>query len=161
MVVRRDLLPESLNSNHYFPYSYNSWPTGYQWAAGYDWTVRYYSSTGEYVYGRVLAMGMGTPLEPGTYYVGVTNSNSSDAMSYSLRSRGIGTDQDTDGVAWPIQVAELPFIGAASPAALPPREAAYFKVEILQDTTSWSLGLEPTLGDNAVDLRMKTRHAFS
>ncbi len=45
-------------------------PVGSQWSAGYDTTGRY-RDDGDMAYriGRVLHMGMGSPLEAYTYYV--------------------------------------------------------------------------------------------
>ena len=63
---------------------------------------------GQVLTGRILAMGMGRPLEPGTYYVGIKNNNSpSTTMNYTLRSRGIGA-------AYTIPIVDLPFGGGAA-----------------------------------------------
>ncbi len=72
MVVCRDTLPTGLSTTglawngprmaYYYPYAATSWPSGNQWLAGADW-----SGCG----GPMLEMGMGNPLQPGTYYIGV------------------------------------------------------------------------------------------
>ncbi|HEY1787337.1 MAG TPA: hypothetical protein VGJ73_04245, partial [Verrucomicrobiae bacterium] len=57
-----------------------SWPSNYDWTVAYDWTDLFYNPTNiytsgnlQYSYGRVFADGMGNPLTPGLYYVGVYN----------------------------------------------------------------------------------------
>src|SRR5881394_1688637 len=62
-------------------------------AASADWTGYSSAANGTNESGHVLAMGMGNPLEPGNYYIGVLNGNGSgylNPMSYTLASRGIG-----------------------------------------------------------------------
>ena len=154
MVVRRDQLPGSLNTlwangNYYWsPQSMPDWPSGNQWAAGDDLTGYRYEADGTDAYGRGLHMGMGLPLEPGTYYVGVTSaSGTTAAMSYTLQSRGIGTGQS-------IAVAALDFAGGSATAgALSPREVAYYKVTIPAGQTSWQVKLAATTGDVVLAVR--------
>ena len=152
VVVRRDQLPDSLstygfywwdgNNNRQDAAAHTTWPSGSQWAAGGDWTGLWRDPSGSNdESGRILAMGMGNPLEPGTYYVGVINGSGSDAMSYTLVSRGIG-----DGFALP--VVEVPFAGgSATTNDVAPREAAYYRVEIPTNTPSWQMRLRPTSGE--------------
>ena len=95
MMIRRDLLPEGSGN---IPYDWNpgysdTWPSGNQWAAGPDWTGRNYASDGQYAPPNMVAMGMGRPLEAGTYYVGVYATGDS---SYTLQSRGIGSGLDVE-----------------------------------------------------------------
>ena len=144
--VSRDRLPSSEGGNQwpwpYTPSACTEWPSGCQWNAESDWTNRYYDSTG-FIYenNRILAMGMGNPLEPGTYYVGVGNSWDSTPMSYTLLSRGIG-----DGMTIPI--VDVAFDGGSVTAEdVAPREAAYYRVTIPEDTPSWQARLTPTTGE--------------
>ena len=58
-------------------------------------------------------MGMGNPLSPGTYYVGVINSGGTAPMTYTIASRGIGTN-------FSIPILDLPFTRAACPATVCP-----------------------------------------
>jgi hypothetical protein len=151
LVVRRDSFPDSLQ-NHDFPSSpttSSNWPSGAQWAASQDWTRRQSSANGvtneDY---RILAMGMGLPLEAGTYYVGVLNSvGSVTPMNYRVISRGIGA-----GLSLPLTY--LPFAGGSLAISnLPPREAAYFRVDVPTNASSWKLKLTATAGESMMLLR--------
>ena len=108
--VRRDLASSTLATTPWsFPQSSLTWPSGYQWGASLDWTDRSLSPDGRVdESGRILAMGMGRPLEPGAYYLGVFsgNSSSTNPMSYTVFSRGIGTNLS-------IPVIPLAFSGGA------------------------------------------------
>lgn len=104
--------------------------------AAEDWTLRELSSTGvEDESGRLLAMGMGQPLEAGTYYIGVYNPDHPSPICYSLVSRGIGG-------SYAIPLTELAFTGGmVTNTALPPREAAYYRIDIPTNATSWQVRL--------------------
>lgn len=148
LTICRDRLPFDLgihdyNGNYwYYPWSYTTWPSGYSWGAAYDWGSYYYNNTGTAnYYGKLLAMGMGNPLQAGTYYVGVKDNGVATPMSYTLVSRGI-----TNGMAIPI--ADLAFTGGVvANGALVPREAAYYRVQIPSNTPSWKLRLAVTNGE--------------
>lgn len=147
LVVCRDLAPNGLSSSTYPGgywgwYASTTWPSSNQVAADYDWTGWYYENNGSNSYGRVMQMGMGNPLQPGNYYIGVLNSGGTygDTMSYSLVSRGIGTN-------YSIRVLDLPFVGSVSSNNLPARQAAYYRVQVPPNAGSWKLRLEPTLGE--------------
>ncbi|MDQ8209866.1 hypothetical protein QEH52_20275, partial [Coraliomargarita sp. SDUM461003] len=83
LVVRRAQVPDSVNTypNSSWPYTSNTWNAGYQMGiSGDGWTSD--GNTGQYALDtvdRVLSMSMGSPLEPGTYYVGIYNQSSSEA----------------------------------------------------------------------------------
>ena len=167
MVVRRDQLPADFNTtqlyngSYYYLYGANSWGSGSQWAAGGDWTGRYYanSATGALDPNKYLTMGLGSPLEPGTYYIGVSRGlydTSTTPFSYTLVSRGIGIGSDSKGAAWPLQVHDLAFSGtgnSASGTGLAPREAAYYRVTLPAGTKSWSVNMIPTAGEALLALR--------
>jgi len=158
MIVRRDAPPNSTAGNWSSPESNPTWPSGNSWAGGLDWTGRTYEiyvPPYPQVGGRVV-MGMGRPLEPGTYYVGVYNSHASVAADYTLESRGIGTGQT-------ITVANLNFTAGsnATIANLAPREAAYFKVTIPANTPSWEFTLAPSAGEMIMAMRRGTVPDFS
>ena len=74
---------------------------------------------------RRLVAGIGRPLEPGTYYVGVYNSSTTSTTSYTLESRGIGTGQSV-----PVNTLDYTAGSVATIANLAPREATYYKVTI-------------------------------
>jgi len=152
MVVRRDQLPAGFGTSSYQNVT-NSWPSGNQWEGGDDWTGRTYitySSVRDK--NKYLIMGMGSPLEPGTYYVGVSGT---DVMSYTLESRGIGIGSDSVGTPWPIQVGDLGAFngGSVSDSGLAPREAAYYRITVPAGTVSWSVKLNPTLGESLLLVR--------
>ena len=156
MVVRRDLLPSSTGtgngaSSSWGPSSSSTWPSGYQWGAGTDWTGRTYDTTASNrraVDDRIVAA-MGRPLEAGTYFIGIYNDGadpvtglSGQSCSYTIESRFIG-----DGQAIPI--GSLGFASGSSVGIsnLVPREAAYFKVTVPENTPSWEFTYAPTSGE--------------
>ena len=87
-------------------------------------------------------LGMGHPLEPGTYYVGVFNgSTTGDAAAYTLESRGIGTGRE-------IVPTDVPFTGGSGPVPnLGIRDLAVFKVTVPAATRHWSLRLDAGSGE--------------
>jgi hypothetical protein len=92
--------------------------------------------------GRILAMGMGRPLEPGRYYVSVKNNSAPSPLSYMVRSRGIG-------VGMSLPVIDLPFAGGTiSNNGLSPREAAYYRMIVPPGAMSWRAKLTPTAGES-------------
>ncbi len=134
MVVRRESLPVGLGSSSGWPTSSGvphlatNWPSGEQWQAGPDWT-----GCGG---GPMLAMGMGNPLVPATYYVGVQDPNHD--CSYTLQSRGIGLTNYT------IRVRDLSFNGSATNDALNVSEADYYRVTVPSNAPNWKLRLQTT-----------------
>ncbi len=136
--VRRDLLPDSLGTP-WGPFFSTTWPSGYQIAATTDWTG-YNATNGASETGHMLEVGMGNPLEPGLYYVGVINYSGTAPMSYTIASRGIGTNQI-------IPLVDLPFNGVVTNTGLLAREAAYYRVVVPSNSPNWKLRLAPTDGD--------------
>ena len=152
LVVRRADLPDGLSTHNatgggwYYPRNSSSWPEGFQWSAGYDWTGYYYEANGANSYGRILQMGMGNPLSPGSYIIGVINSGGSTLMSYEVLSRGIGA-----GLTLPVNT--LPFIGSITNPAILPREVAYYQVEVPAGQPNWKLRLASDLGESMLLLQ--------
>ncbi len=144
LIVRRGQLPGTLGTTPWqYPQYSASWPNGYQWGAGSDWSGRTYDPTGtEYEAGRILAMGMGNPLEFGTYYIGISGDGSdTNALSYQVLSRGIG-----GGLAIP--VTDLGFSGGRiTNSSLPAREAAYYRVIVPTNAPSWQVRLGMLTGE--------------
>lgn len=139
LVVRREAFPTALNTT--INTSATNWPTGGQWAAGSDWTRRAYTADGATSEdGRILAMGVNRPLEPGTYYIGVINSAGTNTMSYSLLSRWIGPGRS-------IPVEDLSWNGGRVTNTVAPREAAYYRLAIPPATRSWKVRLTTTVGE--------------
>ena len=142
IVVSRDVLPDGL-TDILVTLKTNSFPSGGQLAATSDWTERK-GPTGVDESGRILAMGMGRPLQPGTYYVGVTNTSPTTNASYTILSRGIG-DVGSD---YPIKVKELDFSVGTNSTSLAPREAVYYRVTVPANAASWKIALANTAGEN-------------
>lgn len=145
LVVRRSALPDGLSTHtdtggYWYQYLATTWPTGYQWTAGYDWAGYTYNSRGSNIVGKMLQMGMGNPLEPGLYDIGVINNGGTAPMSYTLFSRGIGTN-------FSIPIYDLPYVGSASSNGLPVSEAAYYRVTVPTGQRNWKLRLAPTSGE--------------
>jgi hypothetical protein len=141
----------SFSANGVGSYSF-SWPTGYQWDAAGDWTDDEYDYSplgnyyGQYEYGWVMAMGMGNPLQPGTYYVGVINNNTgTNLISYTLASRGIGT-------GFSIPVTPLNFTNGIITNTVPlnPRQADYYSVVVPTNTGNWKVRLTDVSGETAL-----------
>ena len=156
LVVRRDQLPNTASTGGTWssqPYIYPTWASGNSWAGQVDWTARYYDiGAPTYQYGPDrLVMGMGRPLEPGTYYVGVYNSHATIAAGYTVESRGIGSGRT-------LTVTDLSFTAGSSATIsnLARREAAYFKVTIPSNTPSWEFTLAPTAGEMMMAMRRGT-----
>jgi len=108
-------------------------------------------------------MGAGRPLEPrnsseppGTYYVGVYNSDTTQTTGYTIDSRGIGA-----GMFYPIAATLTYSGGSATITNLAPREAKYFKVTIPANTPSWELTLAPTVGEMLLVVRRDTVPDFT
>ncbi len=146
LYVCRDLAPGPSNPNYYYWYYQSTWPSGYQVQAGYDWTGEYYDNNGVYRYGQVLEMGMGNALQPGTYYVGVMSSSGTTPFSYTLVSRGIGTNLS-------IPVINLPFTNGVVAANLLAREAAYYSIVVPTNLPSWRLELSNNVGESLLMLQ--------
>ncbi len=153
LVLRRDSLPGPALNSHannpsavWTPNVSTNWPNGYQWAAALDWTRLPDESTGLPGDNRILATGMGNPLEPGTYYVGVFNGGTT-AQGYTLLSRGIGP-----GLSLP--VAPLAFAGGvSSKVGLAARQADYFAVVVPPGMDSWKLRLHLDAGQARLALQ--------
>ena len=148
--VRRDVLPGTAGGGWWYPNLSTSWPTGNEWDAGPDWTAFNSDPNGANEYGHILAMGMGNPLEPGTYYIGVASGSGGDPMSYQIVSRGIGTNLA-------ISIQNLAFTnGVVSSNGLPAREAAYYRVVVPTNVPSWEIGLVATAGETLLALEKDT-----
>ena len=156
MAVRRDYLPSSTGTNNgasssWSPSSSGTWPSGYQWGGGTDWTGRSYDTAASNRRGvddRIVAA-MGRPLEPGTYFIGVYNDGTDpinnltgQASSYTIESRFIG-----DGQAIPVGTLGFASGSGVNIQNLSPREAAYFRVTVPENTASWEFTYAPTSGE--------------
>jgi hypothetical protein len=143
LVVRRESLPPSVanTSGWTKPGTSSTWPTNKQWAPTTDWTRRTLSPLGTNETGRTLAVGLNRPLEPGTYFIGVSNASPTYPSTYTIMSRGIGEP-------YSIPIVDLPFVGSVTNSELPPREAAYYRVVVPSNAPSWKLQLTNTVGES-------------
>ncbi len=124
LYVCRDQSPSQSNPNGWNPATSSTWPSGYQWQAGYDWTGDYYDRDGTYRYSQILEMGMGNPLQPGTYYVGVISTTGVNPFSYTLSSRLVGTNLS-------IPILSLPFTnGVVTNLSLNGRDIACYSIVV-------------------------------
>jgi large repetitive protein len=134
MVVSRDTLPTGLNTGggwtgpYGVPGDSTNWPSGAQWL-NQDWTRCNITP--------MLAMGMGNPLQPGTYYIGVQDPNNTN--SYTLQSRGIGT-------GYTIAVRNLAFSGSATNTSLSVAQGDYYQLVVPSNMPDWKLQLQSVLG---------------
>ncbi|MCW1912394.1 hypothetical protein OJ996_02345 [Luteolibacter sp. GHJ8] len=162
LVVRRDQLPSTTGTNTggttpWSPSSGTSWASGYQITGSNDWTGRPYDVTGtarREMNDRLL-LGAGRPLVPGTYYIGIYNDGSDpvagtsgQTASMTLESRGIGAGLDI-----PVGSLGLATGSGVTVSNLAPREAAYYKVSIPENTPSWEFTLDQGPGESAVVAR--------
>ncbi len=148
LYVCRDTAPATSGPGWNPPYS-SSWPSGYQWQAAWDWTADYYDPSGAEAYGRILEMGMGNPLSPGNYYLGVLNNTSAtNLVSYTLASRGIGP-------GYTIPITPLAFSNgvAANLTGLSPRQVDYYQVTVPTNVPSWKLRLVNGTGESLLLLQ--------
>lgn len=151
--IRRDVLPDSLGTHGelsgygwYYPWTSSSWASSNQWAVDYDWTSAYYNYNGSNSYGTVFQCGLGNPLSPGNYIVGVINGGGSAPMNYTILSRGIGTN-------FSIPIFNLPFNGSVTNNGLAVREAAYYKVTVPPNQPNWKLRLAATSGEALMEIQ--------
>jgi hypothetical protein len=145
MYVCRDVAPSFSPAGGVDSY-YSTWPSGYQWNVGNDWTGYEYDSDGQYEGYWVAAWGMGNPLVPGTYFVGVINNNTgTNLISYTLESRGIGT-------GFTIPVTPLAFSNGVVSNTIPlnPRQADYYSVVVPANTPTWKVQLSNDTGETAL-----------
>ena len=155
LAVCSDTMPEGISSGFapngwgWSPTHQSVWTSGWQMASTTDLTQRTQDPGAVNARYRHLTMGMGHPLEPGTYFVGVLN-NQSDGLdaAYTLESRGIGSGQA-------ITVTELAFAGgSATVTDLGARDLAVFKVTVPSGASHWSLNLAPTDGEMMMAVEM-------
>jgi hypothetical protein len=140
LTVSRDVLPGA--GTYGIGFLSSDWPSGGYLTPGVDWTSYYYNPDGGNTDGKVMVATRNNPLKPGTYYVGVRDDQGPGPVSYTLASRGIGTN-------YAIGVSNLNFSGAGSTVTgtLNPREAAYYRFVVPPNQPNWKLRLTPTTGD--------------
>jgi hypothetical protein len=142
--VRRDQLPTEA-----YPYNWNEnfggyrigftsatvWPSGRAAIFNYDWSGRASPS-----YEPTLSMGMGQPLEPGTYYLGFYN-DASAASSFAWTSKVVGDD----GSGLDYEIKPLAFGGSVN-GTLSPRGVAYYYVDVPEGKASQKFRLSLPAG---------------
>jgi hypothetical protein len=149
LVVARGALPGSVSTWPWqHPNHATEWPDGHSWTQYSDWTGRVSNPDETFVGYRRFVAAMGRPLVKGTYFVGVYNADAANEAEYTVDSRGIGPL-----MIYPV-VDLLPAAGSTVPVSnLAPREAAYFKVNVLAGTPSWEITLDPTVGEMLLAVR--------
>jgi hypothetical protein len=156
IVIRRDEVPTSLGTTNGLP-SRPEWRSGESWAPDGDLTLRRrYGPSGAYEAGRAVVMGLGSPLSPGRYVVGVLNNAtgaSATDSSWRIVSRGIGVGADSAGAPWVVQVADLDFAGGTATATLPARGHVWYRVTVPEATAAWGLALEVASGEALMAVR--------
>ena len=131
LTICRDILPGSQGGGWYFPVGSTSWPSGQELGGNLDWT-----GCGDL---PMVVVGMGNPLQAGTYYIGVLDPNNSS--SYTLESRGIGLAN------YSIPVRTLALTGSMTNLALPVGEADYYQIVVTNNTPDWKLHVSATAGE--------------
>ena len=149
--VRRGSIPGASGSTSCGTFSIanqSGFPEGCLVSGMSDWAGAEFNGGGEV--GPQLVLGMNKALEPGAYYVRVSNFSFSP-ISYTLESRGIG-DQ-CGGNACSIPVSDLAFDGSVA-ATLPAREVGWYRVTVPEGTPHWTVSLEPE-GQGEADLAVR------
>jgi hypothetical protein len=115
--------------------------------AATDWTGDYYDNNGVSRYGQVFEDGTSNSLVAGIYYVGVISSSGTSPFSYTLVSRGIGTNMT-------IPIVSLPFTnGVTTNLMLNAREAAYYSVVVPTNVPSWKVRLSNLSGETDLSVQ--------
>ncbi len=150
LYIRRDALPAigalGFPTGHTFQLQ-TGWQSGRQIGEGSsDWTGRRYSHDGSILDETLtLGFGMGQPLEPGTYYVGIFNTSNSDNSTFTWTSRAVG--DASSGLGYEVQ--PLGFGGSSVAGTLEARDVAFYAVDIPSNTPSHKLRLELPEGHEA------------
>jgi hypothetical protein len=164
MVIRRDQKPVSITGS--IADEETRWQSGGQWAVGDDFTDGDTEANGfqSPANGRFFTVGMDAPLRPGSYYIGVYNTDTDYGADYRIVSRGIGMPATTDanGNPWEIPVQTLGFQGGSVAASIPPvpqgnsdgiddvRDIAVYQITVPADVSAWDLQLLPAPGHEAM-----------
>jgi len=140
LAVSKNLLPDIATTRGWAsggPSAQTSWPSGAIWGPGADWTNRTQIDS-KTISSQRLMSAFGAPLEAGTYFVGVLNTDNNATYDYDIGSRLIGTV--TSGASVP--VTDLSFEnGTATINSLPVSEAAYYRVTVPSGALAWKATL--------------------
>jgi hypothetical protein len=157
VVIARDVRPDrvrSLSCSTAGLLVCDTWESGHQlhlpdadWAAN---NRRLENGIEVTNYRKRVVIGQNTPLQPGTYYIGVTATNS-DNISYDIISRGIGSS--CGGESCQLTVNSVNFDGHYSGTIITPGEADYFKFTVPEDVDGWYIDLQTSLGDAALAIK--------
>ena len=116
-----------------------------------DWTQKFrlYDSGPFIIHLREL-LPMNAPLVPGSYWISVYNSSNSQNCNYQLASASIG--EADSGATFEIQ--EIPLTDGKANLSLNPREAAYFRFSIAENSfRTWQLNLNKNLGEAGIAVK--------
>lgn len=136
MVVCRDSLPSGLSSSAGWTPDYWNAYDATNWSSGFQWLNNEWTGVGSI---PMLAMGAGNPLVPGTYFIGVKDTDHDSA--YTIQSRGIGVNK------YAIRIKDLAFAGTTGTKSLAAGEADYYRVVIPAGVPNWKLHLSAVTGE--------------
>jgi large repetitive protein len=154
MVIRKGaLVPKDFTTSTNLNSNSTDWPVDQQWAQANDFTNLLRDSLGTVAAGRYFLSAYNSPMNAGTYIIGVTKdasvntftSPNTPPMNYSVVVEGIG-----DGLELPIT--PIAFDNTLAPALiddLPERELGFYKVTVPAGKTSWRLQLQTSLTGDA------------
>ena len=159
ITVRRDSLPDTFRNSLENQNRITTWPSNLQMTWATDLTGYQKEANGDEATYRLLHVAMGQPLEPGTYYVGVTNESAQyvQPMSYTIQSRFLWSDAAAMPASTLAQqiVKTLAFSGtnSADVATLAPRDLRHYRVNIPTGKKSWRVRLDANTGEVALAIR--------
>ncbi|RUO45182.1 HYR domain-containing protein [Idiomarina aquatica] len=155
-VIARDVRPDrvrSLSCSTGGLLLCNTWETGHQLVlptASWADNGRRLENGAEVIdYAKRVVIGQ-RPLQPGTYYIGVTAPDN-DNVSYDIISRGIGTS--CGGENCQLAVDPINFDTLHNGSINTPGEADYFTFTVPEDVSGWYVDLQTALGDAALAIK--------
>lgn len=147
MAISRDAFPGDMKPEESIA-GKATWDSGQTWGVINDYSARLNADNSNNA-GRVFTAGIGSPLVPGVYYIGVGLTTTGVAntprvaghVCYTLTSKGIGIGNDAvSGQPYPIQVQDLAFNGSVT-NTLPARDIAVYRIAVPANTPGWELKL--------------------
>ena len=173
MVIRKGTaMPKDFTSSGTLNSDLTAWPDGQQWAQTNDFTTIQNDSNGILAAGRYFLSAYNSPMDAGTYIIGVSKDASVNTvsqpntppMSYSVVAEAIGEGLD-------MPVTDLAFDNSAAPeqiADLPEREMKFYKVSVPAGRGSWRVHLResftsddpPKARDGGISIRRGRIPAF-
>ena len=151
LVIGKGRFPTELESTRGFPGSSESWGDGQNWTIEDDWSIQRWLGDAT-LNSQRMVMAIGSPLDPGTYYVGVSNEGEdTPAASYTIESRAIGlVGSDAAHI-----VQDVSFDGDGNSAALsvPHGDIAFARCPVPEDKNAWNVRLGSDLKGTLLAVR--------